>query len=161
MKIFLLARNARSKYHSLSLAVATSMGDSKAQHKGYSHSGGVSHAHGLEREIVLEDLFLEGVSPPELLWQGLRAIGLSIRSEMCLCRSEWVVREERLPRGSRHSPWAPGAGPWGLCGLTAVWVLGMSQDLGFHPRLSPGNPLVVSGAAPRHVASVSTCMKWR
>ena len=33
VKVFLLVRNARGRWHSLSLAVATFMGDSKAQHR--------------------------------------------------------------------------------------------------------------------------------
>lgn len=95
-----------------------------------------------------------------MLWQGLRVTGLSIPSEMCLWGWEWVVMEERLPRASRRSPWAPGTDPLGLCGLTAGWMLDVSPDWGVHSCLPPGNPLVGLGA-PRCAASVSSCMYRR
>lgn len=103
--------------------MATFTGRAEAQCKEYSHNEGGSRARRLEWETVLEALSWEGIFAPELLCQGLRAIGLPTLSVglRCACGGgEGRGRGRGATQGSRSLPWALSAGRRGLCPLMAV-----------------------------------------
>lgn len=110
--------------------MATFTGRAEAQCKEYSHND--SRGHRLEWETVLEALSWEGIFAPELLCQGLRAIGLPTLfvGLRCACGGgEGRERGRGATQRSRSSPWALGAGRRALCRLMAVRGWGVRQNL--------------------------------